>query len=84
MIKKLKNALREAQRYALLIKKGKKKLLPVWLSDKPEQKQCELEELLQAVEMRAKAKREAISGTQQELADLARDKTSIGTGGKEV
>ena len=34
------------------------------------------------MEMRAKAKQGAISGPQQELADLARDKTSIGTGGK--
>lgn len=41
------------------------------------EKQCELEELLQAVEIRAKANQGAISGTQQELADLAGDKTSI-------
>ena len=36
-----------------------------------------LEELFQAVETRAKAKQAAISGTQEEQADLAGDKTSV-------
>ena len=41
------------------------------------EKKCGVEELLQAVETRAKAKHAAISGTQEGQADLAGDKTSV-------